>query len=80
MIHYSISYTNPLTHFVDITIAIPGNNQEELYLQLPAWRPGRYELQHFAQKLKAVTAVANGQSISIEKVTKDLGACSGRRC
>lgn len=40
-------------------------------MQLPAWRPGRYELQHFAQKLYAVTATANGQSIPIQKITKD---------
>lgn len=71
MIHYSISYSNPLTHYVDITISITGNQQQELYLQLPAWRPGRYELQHFAQKLRAVTATANGTSIRIQKVTKD---------
>ncbi|GHA68008.1 M61 family metallopeptidase [Pontibacter akesuensis] len=71
MIHYSISYSNPLTHFLNITISITNNQQQELYLQLPAWRPGRYELQHFAQKLSAVTATANGASIATGKVTKD---------
>ena len=71
MIQYRISYQNPLTHFVDITLAISQNKQQELYLQLPAWRPGRYELQNFAQKLRQVTATAHGASIAIEKVTKD---------
>jgi len=71
MIHYHLSYTNPLTHFVDITITITQNRQEQLYLQLPAWRPGRYELQHFAQKLRHVTASANNSSIPVGKVTKD---------
>jgi predicted metalloprotease with PDZ domain len=71
MIHYHLSFQNPLTHFVDITIIIKENQQQDLYLQLPAWRPGRYELQHFAQKLRAVTASANGESITIDKVTKD---------
>jgi predicted metalloprotease with PDZ domain len=71
MIRHHISYTNPLTHFLQITLAIPDNTQQELYLQLPAWRPGRYELQHFAQKLRSVTAAANGQAIPIRKVTKD---------
>lgn len=71
MIHYRLSFQNPLTHFVDVTITIIGNQQQELYLQLPAWRPGRYELQQFAQKLRAVTASANGEGITIEKVTKD---------
>ncbi|WP_266203137.1 M61 family metallopeptidase [Pontibacter kalidii] len=71
MIHYHLSFQNPLTHFVDITITIKENQQQALYLQLPAWRPGRYELQHFAQKLRAVTASANGEGITIDKVTKD---------
>ncbi|GGG32123.1 M61 family metallopeptidase [Pontibacter amylolyticus] len=71
MIRHHISYVNPLTHFLDITVTIPDNNQHELYLQLPAWRPGRYELQHFAQKLRGVTASANGVAIPVHKVTKD---------
>ncbi|EJF08792.1 peptidase M61 domain-containing protein [Pontibacter sp. BAB1700] len=71
MIRHHISYTNPLTHFLDITITIPDNNHQELYLQLPAWRPGRYELQHFAQKLRVVTAHADGAAIPVRKVTKD---------
>ncbi|QCR24389.1 M61 family metallopeptidase [Pontibacter sp. SGAir0037] len=71
MIHYHIAYINPLTHFVDITISIAQITQEHLYLQLPAWRPGRYELQHFAQKLKEVTAKAGDKEIPIKKVTKD---------
>lgn len=71
MIKHQISFSNPLTHFLDITIIIPENKEQELYLQLPAWRPGRYELQHFAQKLRGVTASANGQAIPVRKVTKD---------
>ncbi|WP_299991358.1 M61 family peptidase [uncultured Pontibacter sp.] len=71
MIRHHISYTNPLTHFLDITLTIPDNSQQELYLQLPAWRPGRYELQHFAQKLRGVTAHAAGVAIPVRKVTKD---------
>jgi predicted metalloprotease with PDZ domain len=74
MIQHQISFSNPLTHFLDITIIIPENKQQELYLQLPAWRPGRYELQHFAQKLRGVTASANGQAIPVRKVTKDRWA------
>ncbi|PRY07889.1 putative metalloprotease with PDZ domain [Pontibacter ummariensis] len=71
MIKYNLSYSNPLTHFLHITITIPRNREQELYLQLPAWRPGRYELQHFAQKLRGVTATANGEKLPIRKVTKD---------
>lgn len=71
MIRHHISYTNALSHLLNITLTIPANSQQELFLQLPAWRPGRYELQHFAQKLRSVTASANGQAIPIRKVSKD---------
>lgn len=71
MIHYHVYYKNPLTHYLDITITITHNVQEEINLQLPAWRPGRYELQHFAQKIRDVKAVAGTKSIPIQKITKD---------
>ncbi|WP_114784992.1 M61 family metallopeptidase [Botryobacter ruber] len=71
MLYYRVSYSNPLSHLLTVTITIPDNAAPELYLQLPAWRPGRYELQHFAQKLKQVTATANGAPLPVQKVTKD---------
>ncbi|WP_187264656.1 M61 family metallopeptidase [Pontibacter beigongshangensis] len=71
MIYYHLSYTNPLSHYLTIRVTIPDNTEQQLYLQLPAWRPGRYELQHFAQKLGKVRATANGEATAIRKVTKD---------
>ncbi|MBB6612994.1 M61 family metallopeptidase [Pontibacter sp. Tf4] len=71
MISYHLSYTSALSHVLHISITITDNNQQELYLQLPAWRPGRYELQHFAQKLYEVTATAQGTTIVSRKITKD---------
>ncbi|MHC2991905.1 peptidase M61 [Pontibacter sp. HJ8] len=68
---HHLTSANVLTHFLEITVTIPDNTQQELYLQLPAWRPGRYELQHFAQKLRGMSASANGQAIPVRKVTKD---------
>lgn len=71
MISYHLSYTSALSHILNISITITGNNEQELYLQLPAWRPGRYELQHFAQKLYKVAATAHGATIASRKITKD---------
>ncbi|MFD2248654.1 M61 family metallopeptidase [Pontibacter ruber] len=71
MIQYHVSYTNPLSHYLTIEIVVTENTQQELYLQLPAWRPGRYELQHFAQKIQQFAATADGQPLLAEKVLKD---------
>lgn len=41
-------------------------------LQLPGWRPGRYELQNFAKNIQRIEAYTiDNQLISIKKVTKD---------
>jgi predicted metalloprotease with PDZ domain len=72
MVRYHISYQNPLSHFIDITFSLEGLDRAILYLQLPAWRPGRYELQHFAQKIQRFEVIdTHGQPVPYRKVTKD---------
>jgi predicted metalloprotease with PDZ domain len=56
MTQYFISYTNPLTHLVEIEIHLDNINSSLLELQLPAWRPGRYELQNYAANIKGFKA------------------------
>ena len=53
MIHYRVSYENPLTFYlqIELTLDVAADATAPLELQLPAWRPGRYELQNFAQKI-----------------------------
>ncbi|RPD46453.1 M61 family peptidase [Hymenobacter sediminis] len=75
MIHYHVSFENPLTFYVQIqmTFEVATAATEALELQLPAWRPGRYELQNFAQKLQHVVIedAASGEALTARKITKD---------
>ena len=75
MIHYHVSYENPLTFYLQIqlTLDVAADATAPLELQLPAWRPGRYELQNFAQKLQRVVVedATTGQPIPYRKLTKD---------
>ena len=75
MIHYRVSYENPLTFYlqIELTLAVPTDATEPLALQLPAWRPGRYELQNFAQKIQRVVVedAATGEPLPYRKTTKD---------
>ena len=72
MIHYYISYQNPLTSFLQIKVHIQTEGLSEIYLQLPAWRPGRYELQNFAQKIQSFQVVdRNNNPLYYQKITKD---------
>ncbi|HLK97765.1 MAG TPA: hypothetical protein VK364_08355, partial [Hymenobacter sp.] len=75
MIHYSVSFENPLTFYVQLlmTFEVPVTGPETVELQLPAWRPGRYELQNFAQKIQRVEIVdaASQEPLPTRKLTKD---------
>ena len=75
MIQYHVSYENPLTSYLQIqlTLAVAADATAPLELQLPAWRPGRYELQNFAQKIQrvAIEDATTDQPLPYRKLTKD---------
>jgi predicted metalloprotease with PDZ domain len=50
MIHYKLHLKNPSSHYIDVDLTINDITSPTLELQLPAWRPGRYELGNFARK------------------------------
>src|SRR3989344_3150974 len=68
---YIVSYTKPHLHFIDIEF-ISSVNQEETLVQLPAWRPGRYELGNFAKNIQKWAAFdEKGKELKFQKTTKD---------
>ena len=70
---YTVSYKNPNSHYIDIQVEIKSNNRSQVKLQLPAWRPGRYELVNFAKNIQKWSAKdENGNVLSAQKLTKDL--------
>jgi predicted metalloprotease with PDZ domain len=72
MIHYQISYQSPHEHFLDVECHITDINANETYIQLPAWRPGRYELQNYAKNIQYFTAYDKSQKpLVCKKVRKD---------
>ena len=75
MIQYRVSYENPLTFYlqIELTLTVAAEADGPLPLQLPAWRPGRYELQNFAQKIQRVVMedAETGEALPYRKTTKD---------
>jgi predicted metalloprotease with PDZ domain len=58
-------------HFFEIELTI-NKTFQSFELQLPAWRPGRYELQNFSRNIPKITAFnVAGQPISCEKIAKE---------
>jgi predicted metalloprotease with PDZ domain len=70
--HYQISGNDTESHFLLITYTIPEITSDYIEIQLPAWRPGRYEIQNFAKNIQFIEAISkSGQKLSLHKVTKD---------
>lgn len=70
---YLVSYQHPHSQFVEIDYIIEKNITPELFVQLPAWRPGRYELGNFAKNIQKWTAMdENGNILKHQKIKKDL--------
>ena len=69
---YIISYEAPHHHYVDIECIADKINSEETIVNLPAWRPGRYELGNFAKNIQKWAAFDEKDNpIGFEKISKD---------
>tara|TARA_R110001592_G_scaffold236456_3_gene494782 strand:- start:2291 stop:4003 length:1713 start_codon:yes stop_codon:yes gene_type:complete len=70
---YIISYQNPNNHYIDIEFIINKINSDKIEVQLPAWRPGRYELGNFAKNVQKWSVFNDkGSALPFKKITKDL--------
>ena len=70
--HYKFSASHPSSHYIDIEMVVDNVLEEEVFFQLPSWRPGRYELGNFAKNIKRwVAKNENGETLVSKKVSKD---------
>ncbi|MCS6822654.1 MAG: PDZ domain-containing protein [Cytophagaceae bacterium] len=59
-------------HVLHITFVIDNCTEDKLFLQLPAWRPGRYELQNYAANIYSVAAFDEYYSpLVVEKTSRN---------
>ena len=72
MLHYTISYQRPHLHWLDFELTAENIDQAITELQLPAWRPGRYELGNFAKNIQRFSVTdADEQALPLRKTQKD---------
>src|ERR1043165_3540324 len=73
MIRYTLYQKNPASHYIYVDLEIDGISGNTLQLQLPSWRPGRYELGNFAKNIKRVDAWgADNTTLKYRKLSNDL--------
>ena len=69
---YKIYSKNRATHFIDVECEVENISTDTIELQLPAWRPGRYELQSFAKNIQRFQVFDENNALLItKKTTKD---------
>jgi predicted metalloprotease with PDZ domain len=69
---YRISAPHPATHFIEIEMSVDNITDEEVFFQLPSWRPGRYELGNFAKNIQRwIAKNEKGETLVSKKVSKD---------
>lgn len=72
MIKYKIQCKNTASQFVEIELALKLIKNEQVKLQLPAWRAGRYQLANYAQNIRSLSVLdLKGNSVLVEKTSKD---------
>ena len=70
--HYRLSADPLIPHCLAIEASLTNISASEVELQLPAWRPGRYELQQFAKNIQRFDIVdEKGKPLPFRKITKD---------
>jgi predicted metalloprotease with PDZ domain len=70
MIHYKFSIENPSNQYIQIQINFESSQALE-HIQLPSWRPGRYELGNFAKNVKNFKVYGDKKMLAFEKTSKD---------
>ncbi len=72
MIKYKLFQKYPASHYIYVDLHIDNIKSDTLELQLPAWRPGRYELGNFAKNIKRVDVFDGKENVlEFTKTTKD---------
>ncbi|MEQ8909987.1 MAG: PDZ domain-containing protein [Vicingaceae bacterium] len=79
---YHLSYTQANHHYLDVKVEAETKGESKLHFQLPAWRPGRYQLANFAKNIQRWKAFdEEGVALSSRKLSKDLWEvdCKGKQ-
>ena len=69
---YKISYQNPTSQYIPIEAIMDVSEQDEVILQFPVWRPGRYERGDFVKNIHGFQVLdENNKKCDFLKITKD---------
>ena len=80
MIRYTIKYTRPWQHLLQISVSFPTPDEISI-LQLPYWRPGRYEAGHFAKNIQRIDITdSEGKPLDFTKIAANAWQVHTQNC
>jgi len=70
-IHYQVAMPQPENHLFEVFLQVSGWKLPVLDLKLPVWTPGSYLVREYAKHLQDFSAIAGGQTLSWQKLSKN---------
>ncbi len=70
-IRYELSFPEPQTHYVEVTMEISNLDQDTIDLKMPVWTPGSYLIREFPKNVDFFTAKDGSKLLPSHKVSKN---------
>ncbi len=71
-VKYEVSVPSPASHLFHVAAEFPARGKDTLYLSLPAWSPGAYEIQNYARYVRQFAAKSpTRQALFWDRFDKD---------
>jgi len=71
-IRYTLSFSAPHTHYVDVSASIPTSGGAAVELMMAVWTPGSYLVREYARHVEAVLATnGDGRELPVDKTAKN---------
>jgi predicted metalloprotease with PDZ domain len=71
-IAYTVSFSEPQAHYVDVEMKITALKQNSLELKMPVWTPGSYMVREFEKNIETLSVTANGKVVPAPKIRKNI--------
>lgn len=69
VLHYTLSFTQPATHSYEVQLQCSALNKDTIFLKMPDWMPGYYQLMGYAKNVEQMKATGeNGKNLPVEKM------------
>jgi predicted metalloprotease with PDZ domain len=80
VLHYILSMPQPASHRFHMEFKASGLNQDTLFIKMPNWMPGYYQLMGYGNNVENISARdANGENIPLNKINGNTWSITSNR-